>query len=190
MASLAAFASAGGVLGGTVIRANAHSDFFRALDDRTSFFQAVDNIQIRLGEKALSASHPNSPFPTSEKENQEMFDAAVTSREWEAGSPVGKSTDRHASRASSPPAQPSSQPKSRWEEIRAEHARNLATRSSWDELRQNASRPKSDGAGNERIEVPQGPAAERLAEQQKFDALLEAERQKTAEGSRGGSWSS
>ena len=191
-----------------MIRANAHADFFRTLDDRTSFFQAVDNIQTRLGEKAPSDSHPNSSYSASEKENQEMFDAAVTSREWEAGSPIGKSTDRHpAGRASSrlspsmtssllcswrpnflAPTQPSSQPKSRWEEIRAEHARNLATRSSWDELRQNASRPKSDGAGNERIEASQDPVAERLAEQQKFDAILDAERRKAAEGSRGSPW--
>lgn len=99
MASLAAFASAGGVLGGTVIRANAHADFFRTLDDRTSFFQALDNIQIRLGEKASSNSHPNSPYSAQEKE---MFDVTVTSKEWEAGTPVGKSTDRHvASRTSS-----------------------------------------------------------------------------------------
>lgn len=191
-----------------MIRANAHADFFRTLDDRTSFFQAVDNIQTRLGEKASSDSHPNSPYSASEKENQEMFDAAVTSREWEAGSPDGKLTDRQpASRASSrlspsmtssiprswrpnflAPAQPSSQPKSRWEEIRAEHARNLATRSSWDELRQNTSRPKSDDAGNERIEASQDPVAERLAEQQKFDAILDAERRKAAEGSRGSPW--
>jgi hypothetical protein len=203
MASLAAFASAGGVLGGTVIRANAHADFFRTLDDRTSFIQALDNIQIRLGEKASSDSHPNSPYSAPEKEEM--------SREWEAGTPVGKSTDRHAaSRTSSrlssslpffssvlmatpnclAPAHPSSQLKSRWEEIRAEHARNLATRSSWDELRQNASRPKSDNAGNERIEVSvsQDPVAERFAEQQKFDALLEAERRKVAEGSPGTPW--
>jgi hypothetical protein len=85
------------------------------------------------------------------------------------------------------PAQPS-QPKSRWEQIRAENARNLATRSSWDELRQNASRPKSDNAGHEQIEISHDPAAERLAEQQKFDAMLEAERWKAAEGSRGSSW--
>jgi len=184
MASLAAFASAGGVLGGTMIRANAHADFFRNLDDRTSFFQALDNIQIRLGEKASSDSHPNSP-------EKEMFDAAVTSREWEAASPVRNSMDRHAaSRTSSPPAHPSSQLKSRWDEIRAEHARNLATRSSWDELRQNASKPKSDNAGNDRIEVsvPQDPVAERFAEQQQFDALLEAERRKVAEGSPGTRW--
>ncbi|KAI9445290.1 hypothetical protein H4582DRAFT_905792 [Lactarius indigo] len=182
IASLAAFASAGGVLGGTVVRANAHADFFRALDDRTSFFQAVDNIQTRLGEKSSSDS-------TSEKDNQEMFGATVISRGWGAEFPVDSSTGRSpASRASSPPVQPS-QPKSRWEEIRAEHARNLATRSSWDELRQNASRPKSDNAGNELIEVSQDPAAERLAEQQKFDAMLEAERQKPAEVSRGNPWS-
>ena len=94
MASLAAFASVGGVFGGTVVRANAHADFFRTLDDRTSFFQALDNIQARLGEKLSSDSHPNS----SGKENQDMFEAAITSREWGAGSPVGKSTDRYASR--------------------------------------------------------------------------------------------
>ena len=83
------------------------------------------------------------------------------------------------------PVQPPSQPKSRWEEIRAEHARNLATRSSWDELRQNASKPKLDDAGNQ---LSQDPGAERLTEQQKFDDMLEAERQKATEVSRGGSW--
>ena len=101
MASLAAFASAGGVLGGTMVRAKAHIDFFRTLDDRTSFLQALDNIQARLGEKVSSDSHPNSAYPTSGKENQDMFEAATTSRDWEAGSPVGTSTDRHTSRPSS-----------------------------------------------------------------------------------------
>lgn len=83
------------------------------------------------------------------------------------------------------PVQPPSHSKSRWEEIRAEHARKLATRSSWDELRQNASKPKLDDVGNQ---LSQEPGAERLAEQQKFDAMLEAERQKATEVSRGGSW--
>jgi hypothetical protein len=80
-----------------------------------------------------------------------------------------------------------SQPKSRWEEIRAEHARNIATRSSWDELRQNASRLRGD---TDQPDRSQDPAAERLAEQQKFDAMLDAERQKAAEGMQGNSWES
>jgi hypothetical protein len=65
----------------------------------------------------------------------------------------------------------------------------MATRSSWDELRQNASRPKAESAGRD-PNKSQDLVTERLAEQQKFDAMLEAERRKAAEGSQGNSWGS
>ena len=82
IASLAAVASAGGVIGGTAVRANAHTDFFRNLDNRPAFFQAVDNIRSRLGE--MPAGQRADPYPSSDNENQEMADGAVTSRgPWE-----------------------------------------------------------------------------------------------------------
>ena len=82
IASLAAVASAGGVIGGTVMRVNAHADFFRNLDNRPAFFQAVDNIQSRLGEKP--EGQRADPYPNSDNENQEMADGAITSRgSWE-----------------------------------------------------------------------------------------------------------
>jgi hypothetical protein len=82
IASLAAVASAGGVIGGTVVRANAHLDFFRNLDNRPAFFQAIDNIQSRLGEKP--EGQRADPYPSSDNENQEMADGAITSRgSWE-----------------------------------------------------------------------------------------------------------
>jgi hypothetical protein len=59
----------------------------------------------------------------------------------------------------------------------------MATRSSWDELRQNASRPKSENTGSDQAGTLRDPAAERLAEQEKFDAILEAERLRAARGS-------
>jgi hypothetical protein len=73
IASLTAVAAAGGVIGGTVARANAHADFFRNLDNRPAFFRAIDNIQSRLGEK---------PSLSSDNENHEMVDSAISSR-WE-----------------------------------------------------------------------------------------------------------
>ncbi len=86
IASLAAVASAGGVIGGTVVRANAHVDFFRNLDNRPAFFQAIDNIQYRLGERPpdqrtnTAYSYPGG----SDNENQETADSAVSSRgTWE-----------------------------------------------------------------------------------------------------------
>lgn len=85
IASLAAVASAGGVIGGTFVRANAHADFFRDLDSRPAFFQAIDNIQSRLGEKP-AGQRINSAYsyPSSDNENQEMVDGAITSRgSWE-----------------------------------------------------------------------------------------------------------
>ncbi|KAF8481092.1 hypothetical protein DFH94DRAFT_828864 [Russula ochroleuca] len=178
IASLSAVASAGGVIGGTVVRANAHADFFRDLDNQPAFFQAIDNIQSRLGEKP-SDQHttPAYPYPGSDNENQEMADSAVSSRRsWE------ESTVNRAAVGPNPsPTQPS-QRKSRWEEIRAEHARSIATRSSWDELRQNASRPKSENTASDQARRSQDLAVDRLAEQQKFDAMLEAERQRAARG--------
>ncbi|KAI0307718.1 hypothetical protein B0F90DRAFT_1813134 [Multifurca ochricompacta] len=165
IASLAAFASAGGVIGGTVVRANAHADFFRGLDDRAAFFQALDNIQTRLSEKTASL-HPASSYPSPENESYEVLGAAVTSRGWENEPPPSR-TAVDCTPNLPPSAQ---QPKSRWEEIRAEHARSMATRSSWDELRQNASRSRLDSAVDEELRKTQDPAAERLTEQQKFDA--------------------
>ncbi len=79
------------------------------------------------------------------------------------------------------PTQPS-QRKSRWDEIREEHARSMATRSSWDELRQNAGRQKSENTGSDQASGSQDPVIDRLAEQQKFDAMLEAERQRAERG--------
>ncbi len=87
IASLAAVASAGGVIGGTIVRANAHADFFRNLDNRPAFFQAIDNIQSRLGGKPVGQRTDSGPafsYPSSDNENQEMADGAVTSRgSWE-----------------------------------------------------------------------------------------------------------
>lgn len=85
IASLASVASAGGVIGGTVVRANAHADFFRNLDNRPAFFQAIDNIQSRLGEKpAGQHADPAYSYPGSDNENQETADGALTSRgPWE-----------------------------------------------------------------------------------------------------------
>ena len=57
----------------------------------------------------------------------------------------------------------------------------MATRSSWDELRQNANRPKSENTASDQARS-QDPAFDRLADQQKFDAMLEAERQRAARG--------
>lgn len=58
----------------------------------------------------------------------------------------------------------------------------MATRSSWDELRQNAGRPKSENTGSDQARSSQDPVDDRLAEQQRFDAMLEAERQKVTRG--------
>lgn len=84
IASLAAIASAGGVIGGTIARANAHLDFFRNLDNRPAFFQAIDNIQSRLGENPAGQrtdSDPAYSYPSSDIEN---LDGASTSRgPWE-----------------------------------------------------------------------------------------------------------
>ncbi|KAI0257648.1 hypothetical protein BJV78DRAFT_1278129 [Lactifluus subvellereus] len=180
IAPLAALASAGGVMGGTVVRANAHADFFRNLDNRTAFFQALDNIQTRLGEKPPDV-RTSSAYPGAENASQDLADTPINSRGWEEESPIDRTTVHHS--ANLPSSAQSSQSKSRWEEIRAEHARSIATRSSWDELRQNTSRPKAESAGGDQ-------PTERLAEQQKFDAMLEAERRKAAEGSQGNSWGS
>ena len=93
--SLAAFASAGGVIGGTVVRANAHADFFQALDSRAAFFQALDNIQSRLGEKPPGQHRSSStyPYPNPDSENHEPADHT---RGWgEEMPPVNRSAVDH-----------------------------------------------------------------------------------------------
>ena len=85
IASLSAVASAGGVIGGTLVRAQAHADFFRNLDNQPAFFQAIDNIQSRLGEKPSDQQHttPSHAYPGSDNESPEMTDSAIGSRSWE-----------------------------------------------------------------------------------------------------------
>ena len=87
IAPLAALASAGGVIGGTVVRANAHADFFRNLDNRTAFFQAVDNIQARLGEKPPDV-RTSSAYPSAENASQDPADTTINSRGWEEEPPI------------------------------------------------------------------------------------------------------
>ena len=179
------------------MRANAHADFFHNLDSQPAFFQALDNIQSRLGEKSSDQrTTPAYPYPSSDNENPEMADSAISSRgSWEdttvnrAAIPkpsiVTHSTyfykDLSLFVCSLGPTQPT-QRKSRWEEIRAEHARSMATRSSWDELRQNAGRTKSENTGSNQARRSEDTGVDRLAEQQKFDALIEAERQRAMRG--------
>lgn len=91
IASLAAFASAGGVIGGTVVRANAHADFFRNLDNRPAFFQALDNIQSRLGEKP-SGQSTSSAY---DNESQELNDNAINSRGWGEEAPINRTVMDH-----------------------------------------------------------------------------------------------
>ena len=174
------------------MRAKAHADFFRDLDNQSAFFQAIDNIQFRLGEKPDQHITPAHPYPGSDDEIPEMTDSAIGS--WEETAVNKAVAGSKSSIVIHPthlyktliiclgPAQ-ASQRKSRWEEIRAEHSRSMATRSSWDELRQNASRPKSENTGNDQATRSEDPAVDtRLVEQQKFDAVIEAERQRAARG--------
>jgi hypothetical protein len=67
------------------VRANAHADFFHNLDSQPAFFQALDNIQSRLGEKSSDQrTTPAYPYPSSDNENIEMADSAISSRgSWE-----------------------------------------------------------------------------------------------------------
>jgi hypothetical protein len=98
VASLAALGSAGGVIGGTAVRANAHADFFRTLDNRPAFFQALDNVQSRLGEKPFGLQRPTSayPYPSPNNENQELADHAIDSRGWgEQTPPVNRPAVDH-----------------------------------------------------------------------------------------------
>ncbi len=95
VASLAALASAGGVIGGTIVRANAHADFFQTLDNRPAFFQAIDNIQSRLGEKPSGQQRTSSayPYPGSDNENQELADHTSNSKGWgDETPPVNRTT--------------------------------------------------------------------------------------------------
>lgn len=201
IAPLAAFASAGGVIGGTAMRAKAHLDFFRTLDSRPAFLQALDNIQSRLGEKPPGQHQSSStyPYPNPDSETHELADHTTNTGGWGEDTPtVNRSPVGHTP-STVPifpvykilltcicvflgPSQPP-QRKSRWEEIRAEHARSMATRSSWDELRQNANRPKTENTTSDEAKRSQDPVvADRQAEQQKFDAMLEAERRRAASG--------
>src|SRR6266581_4092546 len=98
MASLAAFASVGGAIGGTAMRAKAHFEFFRTLDSRPAFFKALDNIQSRLGERPPGQHQSSStyPYPTPDSENHELADHPTNTGGWgEDTPPVNRSVVGH-----------------------------------------------------------------------------------------------
>lgn len=91
--------------------------------------------------------------------------------QWEE-SPESSFSAQRAETPSGPPTD--SKPRSRWDELRAVSARNAASPSSWESLRQTherqqVSRPEADN---------QPEMDERALEQAKFDAMLEEERRR------------
>ncbi|THH18412.1 hypothetical protein EW146_g2566 [Bondarzewia mesenterica] len=184
MSSSGAIASVIGVLYGQVRIAEAHRDFVGSLDNRSGFFRALENVNIRTGGQrplGLPIAHstigmkrsmtvakrlpPPPPPPASL-----LYTDAVSPAE---------GIFLAAPKPAQSPVDPSRT--GRWGEIRAVNARN-GPRSTWDELRQNQERSRlpvapqsADDAGSR---SPTSDMDDRAAEQAKFDALLEAERRK------------
>lgn len=174
-----------GAVFGQVRRAVAHAGFVRTLDDRAQFFQALQNVNRRLGgddnaslewgdDPAAPRQHQHQ-HQRNEQQKTDMSGDAVPAEQESAWSASPSPVPRNA--PSGGQSSTSSAQSTRWDEIRAANARN-ARSSSWDALRQQHQRP----AVVDTVQPSPGSYSgaesdtERIAEQARFDALLEAER--------------
>lgn len=184
-----------GAVFGQVRRAVAHAGFVRTLDDRAQFFQALQNVNRRLGGDDNAALEwgdgPAAPrqhqhqHQRNEQQKTGVNEDAVSAEQQSAWSASPSRVFQRCVQAlrdvdlsvSAPSGGTSNASSTRWDEIRAANARNGRS-SSWDALRQQQQRPTVvDTVQPSPDSYPDAePDTERIAEQARFDALLEAER--------------
>jgi len=129
---LSGLAAVTGLLYGQFKRVQAHVIFVRSLEDRASFFMALENVNKKTGGVGPLG------IVTTDTARPPEADTAV---------PEQTSDNRRAGREedgqSKDPASTSSS--GRWDEIRAASARSVAQSSSWDALRQKHERDRVRG---------------------------------------------
>jgi len=153
-------ASFAGFAIGHVLSLSAHFNFVRSIEYPVGFSQAMDNIQRNLG-----GFVPHGPVIVRKGEKWAVdHDPEAPALDLD---PVATRT-----LPGDTPTSPPTKPPSKWDQIRAANTRG-ASNSSWDALRQNHERARMDNPN----EDPKNPGGDdRAAEQAKFDALLEKER--------------
>lgn len=184
-----------GLVVGQVKRASAHLQFVRSLENQHGFLTALHEIS---GETPPSGPAPQKPSPT-RPEDMEGHGTTVTPNEMDAVWTTTTTTDAPPSSVVTPatsgkrysvilrtsksltclliPTGDTPKSSSRWDEIRATNARG-AKPSSWDNLRQKHEKTQI----SDQLQPSQPPSisndtdAERVREQARFDAILEAER--------------
>ncbi|KAJ3568795.1 hypothetical protein NP233_g5470 [Leucocoprinus birnbaumii] len=160
----------GSIAVGNGLTLKSHLDFVRSLDNPGGFSRALDRIQ-----KQSNLALPSSPVIVHRyKIEEELHGNTVDHQEFVqpeiTAEPVTQSTIQ------TPSASSETRPKSQWDQIRAANAAKT-TSSSWDALRQRHEKPRVQNSGTCTGQATNDQQVDdRAAEQAKFDALLEKER--------------
>ncbi|KAG6337337.1 hypothetical protein ID866_1762 [Astraeus odoratus] len=155
-----------GMIYGGFRRFVAHRQFSQALENPEGFVAALGNVHKKLGGDGnigFTLQRIQAGTPTNNGDSMDTLE--IPPGNW-----------KQADATESDKKEPSPGSKSRWEEIRAANARNMGQRSTWDEIRQQHERskipPPIDGTAISKQE-------DRVGAQAKFEAMLEAERQRS-----------
>ncbi|TFY71484.1 hypothetical protein EVG20_g1511 [Dentipellis fragilis] len=204
--ALGMFSSFTGLVVGQIKRAQAHRDFVASLENRTGFFRALENVNVRTGgrtplglpiEDSHDSKHASAPAPASSPRRVPPI-PTVDQPAPEAFSETWREDGRNAPREPPvpEPSEPAAEaredhPRSRWDEIRIANTRGTQ-QTSWDKLRQG--RPPAPRATVQKVEeqapasAPAEDESERAREQAKFDAMMEAERRIAEKSSPSDAW--
>jgi len=159
-----------GITYGQFRRARAHWIFTQSLDDPEGFMQVLQNVNTRTGGvKPLGFTLPNvrrvaGAMSTS---TESSGIDVVQDGDWEIR-PENQDRDQHQTSM----ANPQTPSLARWDQIRAANARIAGRNSSWDALRQRHERSIISSSQTTSGKEPN----DRLSEQARFDAMVEAER--------------
>lgn len=172
-----------GLLYGDFRAALAHRTFVRALEDPKAFMGAIQNVYRRVEghEHTPSASQLPSGEGAIRRDGVGMSSAAgpemVEDATWDQLQPTKPINPNVTGRIPGSVSDP--RPQTKWDQIRAENARNAGRPSSWDILRQQHERTRIPSSSS--TSTPDNSRDDRTLEQARFDALLEAERCKHLE---------
>ncbi|EMD42227.1 hypothetical protein CERSUDRAFT_110760 [Gelatoporia subvermispora B] len=171
-----------GMLQGHVSQVRAMNKFKQQLEDPGAFAKALVHCHQRTGimEKHRWMLPPGAEQQLSGKNTQADEQAWSVDSQPLAASGSSSVDQRVELPATSPESE--DRPRTRWDELRVANARNVASDSSWESLRQIHERQQvSTSQPDDQPEMD-----ERALEQAKFDALLEEERRKAMGSSSSG----
>ncbi|KAL4064919.1 hypothetical protein V8B97DRAFT_1919869 [Scleroderma yunnanense] len=159
-----------GMMYGGFRRFVAHRQFSEALEDPEGFVTTLSHVHKRLG------GDGNIGFTLRRIPKQRDMDAdndhnsqhpEIASESWKHSDTSGSETGNQTTAF-----------KSRWDEIRAANARGVGQHSTWDVIRQRHERHKVSSPSSTGDESANNEQEDRVVAQARFEAMVEAERQR------------